>query len=410
VGDPVNSELGRAAPQAGLTIDIRQDQARIDVSSRRRVQFLDLRTQHLELADEILEAWRGLLESAAFIGGEAVSGFEADLAAFCGTDHAVGVANGTEAITIALIAAGLQPGDHVITAANTFFATVEAITNAGGVPVLADVEAETGTLSPDAFERAITPRTRFVIAVHLYGQPADMDPIVAVARDHNIKVVEDNAQALGARYHGRRTGSLGDVATTSFYPGKNLGACGDGGAITTSDPVLAERARILANHGQQAKYQHVLVGFNSRLDALQAAALRIKLRHLDAWNGARRATAHAYNQGLDRLGVRRPIEAAGREHVYHLYVVRDSNRTQLQTELEERGIGTGLHYPVPIHLTPPYRDLGHGPGSFPHSEDWAASGISLPMDPHLTGEDRDAVLTAFREALEEVDVLTSRSA
>jgi dTDP-4-amino-4,6-dideoxygalactose transaminase len=375
-----------------------------------RVPFIDLQSQHQLLAEEILDAWRGLLETSAFIGGAAVAGFEADLADYVGTDHAIGVANGTEAITLALLAGGLQPGDHVITAANTFFATVEAITHAGGVPVLADVDAETGTISPEAFERAITPRTKFVIPVHLYGQAADMDAINAVAAERGITVIEDNAQALGARYKGRRTGSLGHAASTSFYPGKNLGACGDGGAITTSDPDLARRIRILANHGQQAKYNHVAIGFNSRLDALQAAALSIKIRRLDEWNAARRAIAATYDRGLDQLGVRRPIEAFGREHVYHLYVIRESNRAALQADLEERGIGTGLHYPVPIHLTPPYRHLGHGPGSFPNSEDWSASGLSLPMHPHLTMEDTASVLHALRESLEEVDVLTSRSA
>ncbi|MGI9643293.1 MAG: DegT/DnrJ/EryC1/StrS family aminotransferase, partial [Acidimicrobiia bacterium] len=362
----------------GIVIDLRD----IDTNLRgeqERIPFLDLATQHKDLKDEILAEWSSILDTAGFIGGQRVDEFEEQLARYVGTSCAVGVANGTDAITLALEGLGLQHGDEVITAANTFFATVEAIVHAGGVPVLVDVDPTTATIDPQAIEDAITPRTRFIIPVHLYGQPADMDAIMAIADHHDLLVVEDNAQAIGAMYRGRRTGSIGHAGAVSFYPGKNLGATGDGGAVTTNSHELARAIRMLANHGSLTKYNHVAVGYNSRLDAIHASALSIKLRHLDEWNAGRQRVAASYAELLDDLAIDLPEVGLDRTHVYHLYVVRHHDRSYLQRSLDSAGISTGLHYPTPIHLTGPFEHLGNGPGSFPVSEDWADRGLSLPM-------------------------------
>ena len=323
-----------------------------------------------------------------------------------GTSCAVGVANGTDAITLALKGLGIQPGDEVITAANTFFATVEAIVHAGGVPVLADVDPTTATIDPNAIEEAITPRTRFIIPVHLYGQPADMDPIMAIADYHDLLVVEDNAQALGAIYRGRRTGSIGHAGAVSFYPGKNLGATGDGGAVTTNSHEVARAIRMLANHGSLTKYNHVAVGYNSRLDAIHASALSIKLRHLDRWNAGRQQVAAAYASRLSGLPIDLPEVGLDRTHVYHLFVVRHHDRSYLQKSLDTAGVSTGLHYPTPIHLTGPFEHLGNGPGSFPISEDWASRGLSLPMFPELGVDSIDRIAGEVRALVANLDVLT----
>ena len=388
----------------GIVIDLRE----IDTNLRgemERIPFLDLAAQHRDLKDEILAEWSSILDTAGFIGGQRVDEFEEQLASYVGTSCAVGVANGTDAITLALKGLGIQPGDEVITAANTFFATVEAIVHAGGVPVLADVDPTTATIDPNAIEEAITPRTRFIIPVHLYGQPADMDPIMAIADYHDLLVVEDNAQALGAIYRGRRTGSIGHAGAVSFYPGKNLGATGDGGAVTTNSHEVARAIRMLANHGSLTKYNHVAVGYNSRLDAIHASALSIKLRHLDRWNAGRQQVAETYAMRLSGLPIDLPEVGIDRTHVYHLFVVRHHDRSYLQKSLDTAGVSTGLHYPTPIHLTGPFEYLGNGPGSFPISEDWASRGLSLPMFPELGVDSIDRIAGEVRALVANLDVL-----
>lgn len=377
-----------------VSVDLTGEEPDVGLVGAEAVPFLDLGRMHAPIEDEILAAWRDILRTGVFVGGPHVSGFEAEMARFLGVEHAVGVANGTDAIALGLKALGLSRGDEVITAANTFFATVEGIVHAGGVPVLVDVEPHTATIDPAAVDRAVTPRTRFIVPVHLYGQPADMGGIGAVAEAYGLKVLEDNAQALGARYRGRRTGSLGHAAATSFYPGKNLGALGDGGAVTTDDPEVAARVRVLAQHGQIRKYEHVEVGQNSRLDALQAVALRLKLPLLDSWNDDRRLTARIFRDFLAGGEVELPVEAEERHHVYHLFVIRHEERDRLASELAEKGISTGLHYPVPIHLTPPFRQLGEGVGSFPVAERWARTGLSLPMFPGMRSDEILATVLA----------------
>lgn len=368
------------------------------------IPFLDLPAQHRVLRDEILEAWSDLLLNAAFIGGTPVEEFEAQFAAYVGVEHAVGVGNGTDAIMLALEALGLEPGDEVITAANTFIATIEAIVHAGGDPVLVDIDPLTATIDPARIEAAITERTRFIVPVHLYGQSADMDAIMAIAANHDLIVVEDNAQAIGARYHGRRTGSIGHAAATSFYPGKNLGGTGDGGAVTTDDAAVAERLRVLANHGQAGKHEHIVIGYNSRLDALQAAALSIKLSHLDGWNERRRQIAMQYGELLGSTTLSLPATAAGNDHVFHLYVIRHPDRDALSAGLTQQQIGTGMHYPTPIHLMTPFAHLGAGRGSFPVTEDWARRLLSLPMGPTMTDGDVVATAAAMDKALGDLDV------
>jgi dTDP-4-amino-4,6-dideoxygalactose transaminase len=381
----------RDADETDIVVDLRASEPR---GVAERVPFADLVAQHEPIKAEILAEWERILSTAGFIGGSPVDTFEQSLASYVGTDFAIGVANGTDAIMLALRALGIERGDEVITAANTFFATVEAISHAGGSPVLVDVDPDTATIDPDAIEAAITPRTRFIVPVHLYGQPADMDPIMKIAERHDLLVVEDNAQAIGATYHGRPTGSIGHASAVSFYPGKNLGAAGDAGAVTTDSHEVARQVRILGNHGSRTKYEHIEIGYNSRLDALQAAALSVKLRYLDEWNERRRSAASAYAELLAGQDIELPYEAPGRTHVYHLYVVRHALRDQLRAELGAARIDTGLHYPTPIHLTAPYEHLGHGPGTFPAAEAWSHQGLSLPMFPDL---DRDRVARVTSE-------------
>jgi dTDP-4-amino-4,6-dideoxygalactose transaminase len=385
-----------------LAVDLRGVSPRLSVNPG-SIQFVDLKSQHADLRDEILAGWANLLDDAAFIGGKAVSDFESEFAVYSSTRNAVGVANGTDALTLSLRALGVGPGDEVITAANTFFATVEAIAHAGGTPVLADVDPLTGNLDAEAVERAITDRTKVIVPVHLYGQPADMAEITALADAHGLKVLEDNAQAVGASYRGSPTGSLGTIAATSFYPGKNLGACGDAGAVTTDDDDLAGRIRILRDHGQAAKYQHVTIGYNSRLDALQASALSVKLRHIDDWNRRRVELADAYDRHLGSH-IETPGRAPDRTHVFHLYVIRHPERDRLRQLIEGAGVPVGMHYPTPIHLTAAFAHLGAGPGSFPHAENWAFNGLSLPMHPHLEERDVESISQVVLDASEELGV------
>jgi len=364
-----------------------------------RVPFVDLGEQQRSLAAELEPLLRGLLERTDWVLGADVERFEREFAGYCGAAHAIGTDCGLSALELLLRAYGIGPGDEVVTAANTFVATVLAISHAGATPVLADVDPRTYTLDPAALGRAITPRTRAVIPVHLYGQPADMDAIGALADRHGLVVIEDACQAHGARYKGERAGALGHAAAFSFYPGKNLGALGDGGIAVTSDAAVAESLRELRNYGQREKYDHVVKGFNRRLDTLQAAALRIKLRRLEQWNEQRRRNAALYDELLAGSGAVTPWTAPYAEHVWHLCVIRCPDRDTLRERLAERGIDTGIHYPVPVHLQRAYRDLGYGPGDFPVTEACAREIVSLPMYPELGADMVLGVARAVGESL-----------
>lgn len=350
------------------------------------VSFVDLQLEYQGIKDEIGAAITGVLNRSDYVLGKPVHEFEAAFADFCEADQAIGVDSGYSALELILHAYGIGPGDEVITAANTFIATALAISNSGARPVLVDVDPETYNLNPDLLEEAITSATRAIIPVHLYGQPADMDAICAIAQKHGLRVIEDACQAHGARYKGRRTGGLGDAAAFSFYPSKNLGAYGDGGMVVTNDRALAEQIRILRNVGQKVRYQHQVKGFNHRLDSIQAAVLCVKLPHLDAGNEWRRQTAVHYNTRLANTPITTPATPDWAEPVYHLYIIQANNRDKLQAALNEAGIATGIHYPVPIHLQPAYAELGHQPGDFPVTERLAQRILSLPMYPGITPE------------------------
>ena len=359
----------------------------------------DLKRQYASIQDEVDRAVARVLDQGYFILGEEVAAFEREFACYCGVAHAVGVGSGTEALHLALAACGVGPGDEVITVSHTAVATVAAIELVGARPVLVDIDAERYTMDPQQVASAVTPRTRAVVPVHLYGCPVDLTPIMDIARQHGLFVVEDCAQAHGALYGGQRVGSWGHIAAFSFYPTKNLGAYGDGGAIVTDDAPLAERARLLRQYGWQERYVSAIKGLNSRLDELQAAVLRVKLRHLEAWNGQRRRLASLYDERLAGSGVTLPCEPQDGMHVYHLYVVRYPRRDELRAFLRERGIGTLIHYPVPVHLQPAYRDLGYGPGSLPVTEAIAGEVLSLPMYPELREDEATIVATAVCEAV-----------
>ena len=349
-----------------------------------RIEFNDLRPQHREIRAEIDAVLGQVLDDGWFILGKQGEAFEQEFADYCGVAHCVGVGSGTEAIHRALLACGVQPGDDVVTSSLTAVPTASAISFAGARPVFADVDPRTFTLDPSRLEAAITPRTKAILPVHLYGQVADMDPILEIGRRHGIPVVEDACQAHGAEYKGRRAGSIGTLGTFSFYPTKNLGACGDGGAVTTDDPELADRLRLLRSYGQRKRYYHESKGFNSRMDEMQAAILRVKLHHLNRWNEVRRAKAALYNSLL--RGVDTPFEADYARHIYHLYVIRSPRRDELQRYLADHGIGTLIHYPVPVHLQEAYADLGLLPGSLPATEECAREILSLPLYPELPDE------------------------
>lgn len=363
------------------------------VGTRVRVPFLDLAAQQAEVADEVLPLWERLFSDAAFVGGEHVDGFERDYAEYIGVDHCIGVGNGTDAIELALRAVEVRPDDEVIMPANTFIATAEAASRIGAVPVFVDVDPDQLLIDPAAVESAITARTRAIVPVHLFGQTAPMDAITPIAERHGLVIVEDAAQAQGASSTVGRAGSLGRVAATSFYPGKNLGAAGDAGAVLTDDPAVAEIVRNLGAHGSSVKYVHDRVGVNSRLDAVQAAVLRAKLRRLDGWNAARRAAAARYADLLaDVPGVRVPTVRPGNEDVWHLYVVRVDERDRLMAALDAGGIGVGIHYPTPVHLTAAYAHLGYRRGAFPVAETASEQILSLPMFPHLTEAQQERVV------------------
>jgi dTDP-4-amino-4,6-dideoxygalactose transaminase len=357
--------------------------------------LVDLRAQYRTIEDEIMAAIRGVLESGQFVLGPQTQAFEREFAAHCQAADAVGTSSGTSALHLALLAAGIGPGDQVITVPFTFVATVAAIEYTGARPVLVDVLPDSFNMDPDQIEAAITPRTRAIVPVHLYGQPADMDPILEIARRHGLRVIEDACQAHGAEYHGRRVGALGDAGCFSFYPGKNLGAYGEGGAVVTNDERLAGTVRALRHWGQTRRYHHELKGFNYRLEELQAAILRVKLRRLDDWTEARRAHARLYDRLLAGV-VPTPVELPYARHVYHVYAVRTTRRERLERALSEAGVHSGIHYPAPVHLQPAYADLGYGPGAFPVSERAAAEVLSLPMYAELQEHEIDLVAELVR--------------
>jgi dTDP-4-amino-4,6-dideoxygalactose transaminase len=366
------------------------------------VPFLDLRAQFAGFQDEMSRELLEVAESGTYILGPKVAAFEEAFAAYLGARHCVGVNSGTSALHLALLAAGVGPGDEVITVPMTFIATSWAISYAGATPVYVDVDPLTFTLDADAVERHITPQTKAILPVHLYGQPADLGPLLAVGRRHGIAVGEDAAQAHGARYHGRAAGTLGLCGCFSFYPGKNLGAFGEAGAVVTDDPHIAARLRAQRDHAQVKRYHHDELGFNYRMDALQGAVLGIKLQHLDEWTQARRQLADRYQHMLAELPLALPAEAPGRRHVWHLFVVMHPQREQIRRALEARGIQTGLHYPVPLHLQKAYAHLGHRPGDFPVAERVGRECLSLPLFPEMTTRQQDAVVGALSEALNEV--------
>lgn len=352
-----------------------------------QVPFIDLKTPHHKLRDELNQAIQGVMERADFALGQDVARFEEEFAAFCGTRYAVGVDSGLSALELSLRALGIGAGDEVIVPAHTFIATAAAVTFAGAEVVLVDVEPTTCNIDVAQVEAAITPRTRAIIPVHLYGLPAAMDAILALADAHDLFVVEDACQAHGARYRGQHVGSLGHTGTFSFYPTKNLGGCGDGGIVVTDNDDVAERIRAMRNCGQREKYVHEMAPFNHRLDTLQAAILRVKLRYLEEWSQRRRRNAALYTEILAGNGVVTPVEAPDSMHVYHLYVVRVPRRDALRAHLwEQAGIGTGIHYPVPVHLQPFYADGGFHEGQFPVTERLCGEVLSLPMFPEMTAE------------------------
>lgn len=348
------------------------------------VPFIDLKQQYLGMRDEVLSAVDRVFQSTQFVLGKEVTAFEEEFAAYCGVRHGIAVNSGTSALHLALLAGGVGPGDEVITVPLTFVATAAAIVYTGARPVFVDVDPATYTMDPSLIEAAITPRTKAILPVHLYGHAADMDAICSIARRHNLFVVEDAAQAHGAEYKGQRCGSIGDLGCFSFYPGKNLGAYGEGGIVTTDNPEFARTIRMLRDWGAERKYHHVLKGFNYRMEGVQGAILRIKLRYLEAWTEARRRNAWAYNKLLGESGLSLPAESDGNRHVYHVYAVLTSRRKEFMEALEARGVQTGIHYPVPVHLLPAYSDLNHEPGDFYQAERIASQEVSLPMFPEMT--------------------------
>lgn len=391
------------------------------MSDTKRIPFLDLITPHKELRTELVNVFSSALDTAAFIGGPMVESFEREFAAFCDTSHCVGVSSGTDALRFALMASGISEGDVVVTVPNTFIATTEAISQAGGRPVFIDIDEGTYNMDPrklqeylqnecrvddgtgNLIDRRLGRRVAAVVPVHLYGQPADMDAILDLAERYNLLVIEDACQAHGAEYFSqkdgrwKKAGSMGRAAAFSFYPGKNLGACGEGGAVTTNDAGLAQKIRMLRDHGQAQKYYHDIEGYNGRLDAMQAGLLEVKLKHLAAWNEQRRQSAARYHELLASTpGVVAPEEPKWSKSVYHLYVIRVEDRLKLQQQLSQAGIGAAIHYPVPLHLQKAYVGLGYRAGNFPVAEQCAAEIISLPMFPGLRKADQKRVADAVQ--------------
>lgn len=365
-----------------------------------KVPFLDLKVQYRTLRTEIDEAIGQVFEQAAFSGGTFVAGFEKEFASFCGSPYAIGVGSGTEALWLALCALGVNPGDEIITVPNSFIATAEAISLCGARPVFVDVEESTYNMDPALLESAITPRTKAVIPVHLFGQTADMDPILKIAARHGLFIIEDACQAHGAEYKGIKAGSMGEAGCFSFYPGKNLGAYGEAGMVVTKDPALAEKVRMIRDHGQSQKYHHHRIGWNARMDGIQGAVLNVKLKRLTQWNEARRRNAHRYHALLGEIpDLAIPHEAPYGRHVYHIYAIRVRNRDRLIALLAEGGIACGIHYPVPIHLQQAYGFLNLQEGSFPVAERCAKEFVSLPMFPELSDKQVEYVSQRVKQNL-----------
>lgn len=363
------------------------------------IPLADLREQYRRLKSEIDPAIAAVLENAQFVLGPAVENFERQFASYCGVSHAIGVNSGTSALHIALLAAGIGPGDEVITVPFTFVATIAAIEYAGATPVFVDIEQDTCTMDPSKLERAITPRTKALMPVHLFGHPADMDPIAEIARRHTLVVIEDACQAHGAEYKGRRAGSMSEIACFSFYPGKNLGAYGEGGAAVTSNAQYADTMRLLRSWGERTRYEHSIKAFNYRMDGIQGAILGVKMKHLEPWTEARRALAATYDRLLAGSPASPPKPRQDVRHVYHQYAVRLEQRDRWRAHLADRGIQTAVHYPVPLHLQPAYRDLGYGVGDFPVAESVAREILSLPFFPEMTDPQVQEVAGVLRAGL-----------
>lgn len=366
-----------------------------------KIPLLDLRAEYAEIKGSVDAAIQRVVESARFILGEEVTNFEKDFAAFCRAEHAIGVGSGTDALYVALKTCGVEIGDEVITTPMTFIATSEAISLCGAKPVFVDIDPQTHNIDPNLIEAVITPKTKVILPVHIHGYPVDIDPILAIARRFNLRVIEDAAQAQGAEYKGRRAGTLADMACFSFYPGKNLGAYGDAGAITTNDAELAKKARLFRDHGRTSKYEHQVVSFNWRIDALQAAILHAKLPFLEGWNRRRHEIALQYNELLKDCGAQLPVIDEDFGSVWHHYAINISNRDEVQKKLKEKGIETGIHYPIPLHIQPAYQFLEYEAGDLPFSEQVAATTLSLPMFPAMTDEQVHHVAEIFLGVLSE---------
>jgi len=364
------------------------------------IPFLDLQAQYRSIARDLDTAVLEVLRSGEYVLGRSVTEFEANFANYCGAREAVALNSGTSALHLALLAAGVRPGDEVVTVSMTFVATVAVIRYAGATPVLVDIDPVTWTMDPAALEQAITPRTKAIVPVHLHGRLADMKTIMAIASRHGIAVIEDAAQAHGAEIDGKRAGTFGEIGCFSFYPGKNLGACGEGGAVVTNRPELASTIRQLRDWGQAGKYNHERLGFNYRMDAVQAAVLNVKLKHLPEWTRRRQSIAALYDSGLEGSGVATPAKPRAGEHVYHVYAIRHADRDRLRSELSESGIATGVHYPRPVHLQPAFMGLGYGAGDFPASETLARESLSLPMYPELGEAAVRSVCRALQSSVE----------
>lgn len=364
-----------------------------------QVPFVDLKLQYRNLRTDMMTVMDDVCSGARFILGPELQQFEKNFAQFVGAQYAIGVSTGTDAIMMSLKAVGVNAGDEVISVANTFIATILAISACGAKPVLVDCDPLYYNIDPEKIERAITRQTKAIVPVHLYGQPANMDPIMEIAKKHNLKVIEDACQSHGAQYHGKTTGTIGEAGCFSFFPGKNLGGYGDGGGVVTNDPAIAEAIQMMRNYGQKVKYHHLMKGWNFRLDNLQAGILNVKLKHLAQWSAGRYDAAQKYTRQLKELGDRviTPAEMPNSTHVYHLYIIRVKERDSLQKFLKEKGVETGIHYPIPIHLSPAYADLGYKKGDFPVTERYADEVLSLPMFAEITDEQINFVVESIKE-------------
>lgn len=371
-----------------------------------KVPFQDLQAHHAPMREEILLAINEVIDSGDFSGGGFVEKFENDFGGYCGARHAIGVGSGTDALWLTLTALGVGPGDEVITVPMTFIATAESISMTGAKPVFIDVDEKTYTMNPSALEAAINSRTKAIVPVHLFGQPAEMDEILGIAREYGIPVIEDASQAHGAEYKGRKAGTLADAGCFSFYPGKNLGAMGEGGAVVTNHEPLAEKLRTRRNHGQSGKNNHTVVGWNSRMDGIQAAVLSVKLRYLDSGNKKRRSHAVTYNKGFELCEeIAIPVESEDSVHVYHVYAIRIRERVRMIEDLANQGIGCGIHYPVPVHLQKAYTGLGHKKGDFPVSERCADQFVSLPVFPELSVRQIDSVIRTVMQCSRSLSIV-----